>query len=140
MEHPSPMVSHVLPLHLLGSDGPAVSMDAELRYRVEDPLAVEAFFGDHADVRVRWVFARDLLVAGLRHRAGLGDVTVWPSTDGLGRPVVMLRLSSPDGTALMEADASAVGQFLDDTARLVPLGREAEHLDIDATLMRLLAD
>ena len=39
----------------------------------QDPLAVEALFDDGAPDPVRWVFARDLLAAGLDRRTGEGE-------------------------------------------------------------------
>jgi hypothetical protein len=135
---PSSTVSHVLPLRLLTTDGPALILDAELRYRATDPLAVEALFDAGGSAPVRWVFSRDLLVNGLDHRTGDGDVVVWPTTDRHGQPAVHVRLSSPDGAALLEAPAGVLREFLADTFLLVPLGSEVDHLDIDAVVDHLL--
>jgi Streptomyces sporulation and cell division protein, SsgA len=131
-------VTHALPLHLLSADGPALPLDAQLRYRASDPLAVEALFDAGVAEPVRWVFSRDLLVQGMDRRSGDGDVVVWPATGASGGATVHLRLSSPDGSALLEAPVEAVRDFLADTYRLVPLGHEGDHLDLDATLDQLL--
>lgn len=133
-------VSYQLALHLLGADGAMLALDAELRYTATDPLAVEALFDDDSPEPIRWVFARDLLAAGLDRRTGEGDVVVWPTHDADGRPAVHLRLRSPDGDALLEGSAVALAEFLAATWRLVPPGTEQEHLDVDAVLDALLGE
>lgn len=133
-------VSHHLILHLLGSDGHVLPLTVELHYDVADPLAVTALFDEGGDDRVQWVFARDLLEAGLDQRSGAGDVVVWPTQDADGRPVVHLRLCSPHGDALLEASAEAVEHFLAATWLLVPPGTEHLHLDIDNALRALLPE
>src|ERR671911_1269000 len=123
-------VSYPLVFNLLGVDGTVLPLDAELRYTAADPLAVEALFDDGTDP-IRWVFARDLLAAGLDQRTGRGDVMIWPTTDADGRPAVHLRLHSPDGDALLEASVPALEAFLAAAWRLVPPGTEQEHIDVD---------
>jgi hypothetical protein len=134
------MVSHHLALSLLSADGDDFPVAAELRYSARDPLAVEAVFHDPSPDPVHWVFARDLLAAGLDRRTGDGDVVVWPTQDTQARPAVHLRLRSPSGDALLEAPADAVAEFLAETARLVPPGTEYQHVDIDAALESLLGE
>ena len=138
MEHAT--VSHRLALSLLSAAGDDLPLCAELRYSAQDPLAVEALFDDGRPDPVRWVLARDLLSAGLDRRTGDGDVIVWPTQDALDRSAVHLRLRSPNGDALLEAPADAVAAFLAETARLVPLGTEYQHLDVDAALEWLLGE
>jgi len=133
-------VSYPLVLNLLGVDGTARPLDAELRYTAADPLAVEALFDDGSDDPIRWVFARDLLAAGLDQRTGQGDVVIWPTTDADGRPAVHLRLHSPDGDALLEASAPALEAFLAAAWRLVPPGTEHEHISVDDVLDALLSE
>jgi Streptomyces sporulation and cell division protein, SsgA len=135
-----PTVSYPLALSLLGADGAELPLAAELRFSTSDPLAVEALFDDGSDEPVRWVFARDLLSAGLDRRAGDGDVVVWPTNDVDGTRVVHLRLRSPHGDALLEASADAIQSFLVATWRLVPPGAEHEHLDLDGVVDALLGD
>lgn len=133
-------VSHHLALHLLSSDGHMLPLAVELSYDAADPLAVTALFDDGGDHRVRWVFARDLLEAGLDQRSGIGDVVVWPTHDADGRPAVHLRLCSPHGDALLEASSDEVERFLAATWLLVPPGTENLHLDIDNALRALLPE
>jgi hypothetical protein len=138
MEHAT--VSTQLALSLLSADGEDLPVVAELRYSAQDPLTVEALFHDGSPDPVRWVFARDLLAAGLDRRTGDGDVVVWPTQDVQARPAVHLRLRSPNGDALLEAPADSVAEFLAATARLVPPGTEYQHVDIDAALESLLGE
>lgn len=138
MEHA--IVSHQIALSLLSAAGDDLPVVAELRYSGQDPLAVEALFDDGSPHPIRWVFARDLLAAGLDRRTGDGDVVVWPTQDAQDRPAVHLRLRSPNGDALLEAPVDAVAAFLAETARLVPLGAEYQHLDVDAALESLLGE
>jgi Streptomyces sporulation and cell division protein, SsgA len=130
-------VSHHLALSLLSAAGDDLPVVADLRYSAQDPLAVEALFDDGGPDPVRWVFARDLLAAGLDRRTGDGDVVIWPTQDAQARPAVHLRLRSPSGDALLEAPADAVAEFLAATTRLVPPGTEYQHVDIDAALASL---
>jgi hypothetical protein len=133
-------VSYPLALSLLSADGSEVILAAELRFALQDPLAVEALFDDGGDEPVRWVFARDLLSAGLDHRSGDGDVVVWPTIDADGTRAVHVRLRSPHGDALLEASADAIQAFLVATWALVPPGTEHEHLDVENALDALLGD
>jgi hypothetical protein len=130
-------VVHEVELRLVSPGEDGLLLTATLRYEAADPFAVQAVFraGDDA---VAWVLGRDLLSEGLLGDSGEGDVRVWPTTDR-SRPVVMLQLSSPDGRALLAADAEDVRSFLRRTYAAVPAGREAEQLDVDAALEQLLA-
>lgn len=124
-------------LRLCIPDADAVPLPVSLRYSARDPYAVRAVFrGD--DLEVEWVFARDLLSVGLSRPAGDGDVHVWPCWES-GQDTVLISLSSPDGKAVLEAEARDVQAFLQRTAHVVPLGDEALFLDVDAELSRLLA-
>jgi len=121
-------------------DGGQLEVAATLSYRSSDPYAVTAtFHTPTADVA--WVFARDLLGAGLDRPVGLGDVRVAPGGgDGdRGDGDIALTLSSPDGRALLGIDRASVGTFLRRTYRLVPAGRESDQLDLDAMVAALVA-
>jgi hypothetical protein len=106
------------------------------------------------DEPVEWIFARDLLAAGIESRQGEGDVQVWPSlmscaeTDELdvigtvetpGPPgtdgqVLNIELSSPFGQAHFEAPAEAMSAFLARTYQIVPPGQESGYIDIETEL------
>jgi Streptomyces sporulation and cell division protein, SsgA len=127
-------------LRLVAPDATALPVRASLRYDPADPYAVHVLF--HADnatgETVSWSFARELLVTGLDEPAGIGDVRVWPWATPRG-DFVALALSSPDGNALFEVPRSVLVRFLRRTYVVVPRGRETDHLDVDAALVRLLA-
>ena len=133
-------VSYDLDLHLLSADGHVLPLTASLHYDASDPLAVTALFNDGGDKPVRWVFARDLLKAGLDQPAGEGDVLIWPTRDTGGKPAIHLRLRSPHGDALLEACANELERFLVATHRLVPPGSEHRHVDVEGVIAALLAD
>src|SRR4051794_1186689 len=127
-------------LRLVSRDASALPVRASLRYDPTDPWAVHVFFHPESDggEGVAWSFARDLLVWGLDEPTGIGDVRVWPWATPRG-DFVALALSSPDGNALFEVPRSVLVRFLRRTYVVVPRGREAEHLDVDTAVNRLLA-
>jgi hypothetical protein len=121
-------------------------------YSGSDPYAVRMAFHVGTDEPVEWIFARDLLAAGIESRQGEGDVHVWPSpgsgagTGELGptgspQPgdkVLNIELSSPFGQAHFEAPAQAMAAFLRRTYQIVPAGQESRYIDIEAELNDLL--
>ncbi|MEV5898419.1 SsgA family sporulation/cell division regulator [Streptomyces sp. NPDC052127] len=104
------------------------SLHTRLTYRVSDPYAVEARFRADDQGETVWTFARDLLRDGLEGRNGLGDVTVWPDAEKQERPRVFVRLSSPEGSALLSAEYADVRAFLEAGSNLVAYGAEHAHL------------
>lgn len=130
-------VTHEVDLRLVSPDDEGLLLTATLRYEPSDPYAVEATFRAVGE-SISWVLGRDLLSQGLLADSGEGDVRVWPTVD-LRQPVVMIRLSSPDGQALLAAGATDVRDFLRRTYQVVPAGREHEQLDVDAAIEQLLA-
>lgn len=109
-----------------------------LVYSAADPYAVHAAM-EISSGPVGWVFSRELLHDGLQAPSGVGDLHVAPGTDTDGRGFVSIELSTPDGDAVLRADAADISAFLADTFRAVPLGNESAHLDIDAVLAFLVA-
>lgn len=83
---------------------------------------------------IRWQFGRDLLAAGLRGRAGEGDVQVRPHLDR-----VAIRLQVNDEGGVLTAPATDVERFLATTYAWVPPGEESNHVDVDTVVARLLA-
>jgi hypothetical protein len=126
-----------LSLHLVIAGQPSVPMAAELRYDTGDPYAVHATFRAD-DSQVTWVLARELLMTGLQAASGLGDVQVMPSEEH-PESVVLIKLSSPDGVAVLAANAADLRGFLLRTCDQVPPGAEAEFLELDIKLAQLLA-
>jgi len=136
----SPRYSRPLTLQLIGprswTDVPAV-----LAYDAADPFAVRILFGDPvADPAdgVTWLVGRELLQAGMQRPAGEGDVRVWPAS--ATADVLFLHLRAPSGEALFELSRAALGAFLRETERLVPVGDEPLALDLDDELTLLLSN
>lgn len=110
------------------------------RYDPADPWAVTVVFTDpwvNDGAVPMWWFARELLAAGLHRPAGMGDVQLWPAYDIL-LPVVVMRLSSPDGESVLTVQSADVERFLARTYAWVPAGDEARFVDVDAAVARLL--
>jgi Streptomyces sporulation and cell division protein, SsgA len=130
-------VSAELGLSLVVPEHGAVPLVASLYYSADDPYAIRMAFHVGTDEPVEWIFARELLAAGLAGPAGEGDVQVWPGgADGLD--VLHIALSSPFGEAQFEAPLSATAEFLERTCRIIPAGAEASYIDLDAELDALL--
>jgi Streptomyces sporulation and cell division protein, SsgA len=136
----SPRYTHPLTLQLIGprswTDVPAV-----FAYDAADPFAVRIVFGDAAADPadgVTWLMGRELLQAGMLRPAGEGDVRVWPAS--ATADVLFLHLRAPSGEALFELSRAALGAFLRETERLVPVGDEPLALDLDDELTLLLSN
>ena len=142
MNSSSTTVSAELGLRLLAAEQAVVPLVASLHYSGSDPYAIRMAFHVGTEDPVEWIFARDLLADGLVTPEGDGDVQIWPSAaDGQARgplSVLNIKLSSPFGEAHFEAPAAAIGNFLDRTFRVVPMGKESQVIDIDAELNGLL--
>jgi hypothetical protein len=140
----STTVSAELGLRLVAAEQAVVPLVASLHFNGNDPYAIRMAFHVGSEDPVEWIFARDLLADGLMTPEGDGDVQIWPSapagsTDEPGPlSVLNIKLSSPFGEAHFEAPAEAIGNFLDRTFRIVPMGRESQVIDIDAELNGLL--
>jgi Streptomyces sporulation and cell division protein, SsgA len=131
----SDIISTEIGVHLVRFQQ-AIKLAARLCYSQEDPYAVHIEFSTGKGEPVKWMVARDLLSAGMWRRAGIGDVTVWPSAGSApGAPGVVLNieLSSPYGHAHFEAAVKEVSDFLRRTYEAVPAGDESAHLDAELT-------
>jgi hypothetical protein len=148
----STTISAELGLRLVVPQQTIVPLVASMFYSGGDPYAVRMAFHVGTDEPVEWIFARDLLAAGIESRQGEGDVHVWPSA-GLradsssldrsesretGEKVLNIELSSPFGQAHFEAPAQAMSAFLRRTYQIVPAGQESRYIDIEAELNDLL--
>ena len=148
----STTISAELGLRLVVPQQTIVPLVASMFYSGSDPYAVRMAFHVGTDEPVEWIFARDLLAAGIESRQGEGDVHVWPSaglcadSSSLDRPesratgekVLNIELSSPFGQAHFEAPAQAMSAFLRRTYQIVPAGQESRYIDIEAELNDLL--
>jgi Streptomyces sporulation and cell division protein, SsgA len=137
MMNSSATVSAELGLSLVVPEHGAVPLVASMYYSADDPYAIRMAFHVGGDEPVEWIFARELLTAGLRGPAGGGDVQVWPSEEN-GLPVLNLALSSPFGEAHFEAPRAATSEFLSRTFDMIAHGRESEFLDLETELDELL--
>ena len=123
---------------LLMSETCDAGISTELHYDALDPFAVTATFLIEDGVELDWVLGRDLVAEGLYRQSGHGDVVVRPST----RPEsteVELTLSARHGHARVALPAETLAAFLQDSYQVVAPGTEAEHLDLDTTIWRLLS-
>ena len=102
-------------------------------YDPTEPFTISVAFQTDEDVWVEWLFARDLLVNGLTGAAGIGDVRLRPRRTS-GRTALQLEIESPEGHALLEFEREAVQRFLEVTIKLVPLGEESDHFDVDGLI------
>ena len=146
----STTISAELGLRLVVPQQTIVPLVASMYYSGSDPYAVRMAFHVGTDEPVEWIFARDLLAAGIESRQGEGDVQVWPSPvscaeagdlDGIGETggkILNIELSSPFGQAHFEAPARAMSAFLKRTYQIVPPGRESSYIDIETELNDLL--
>ncbi len=112
-------------------------VDCELRYTMADSLAITATFSTLTQ-SVSWTFARCLLDQGRYRPTGEGDIVVRPAIDDEGQAAVGIKLSSPDGSAVLRMPAFEVAHFLDMTKALVPEGAEMAGVDLDAAISELL--
>lgn len=133
----SATVSAELALSLVVPEHGAVPLVASLYYSAEDPYAVKMAFHVGTDEPVEWIFARELLAAGLEGPTGEGDVQVWPE-DTDGADVLNLTLSSPFGEAHFEAPFAATADFLRSSYEIIPVGTESDFIDVDNELNELL--
>ncbi len=133
----SDTVAAELGLTLVVPEHGGVPLTASLYYRGDDPYAIRMAFHVGTDDPVEWIFARDLLAAGMHEPTGDGDVRVWPGAD-TDRRVLNISLSSPFGQAHFEAPLPAMSQFLLRTFEVIPVGREGDFTDIDGELNELL--
>ena len=131
-------ITEAMPMEFVDLDGLSTSVAAQLSYDAADPFAVSILFNDEP-APVRWTFARDLLVEGFYEPTGDGDVHVWPCLSTQGSAVVIIELNSPQGEVLVQVSSRAVSSFNEQMLALVPVGSEADHVDLDAELTRLLA-
>jgi Streptomyces sporulation and cell division protein, SsgA len=130
-------VSSELGLSLVVPGHGTVPLLASLYYSAEDPYAIRMAFHVGTDEPVEWIFARELLAAGLDAPAGEGDVRIWPADDG-GEGILNIALSSPSGRAHFEAPITATAKFVARTFGVIAAGQESDFVDLDGELDVLL--
>lgn len=106
--------------HFPDPEIPSVAINIELVWHAADPAAVQLAMWAGQTPPTIWVFARDLLAAGVHTRmcpVG-GDVRVCPSrTD---RTRMEIWLTSNTGRCVLVTDRADVQMFLESTWRHVP--------------------
>jgi len=111
-----------------------------LIYSRDDPYAVTADI-EVEDTDARWLFARELLDAGLHAGwsapAGTHHVFVWTDLR-LRHPTYFLEIRRK-GTYTFHLDHHDVMAFLRASYNIVPTGAEHLHIDIDGELDNVLA-
>lgn len=132
------VIERELELKLLLAPERSVPVPARFRYLSSDPYAVHVIFHLDSDRPVHWTFARELLLEGVFRPCGRADVRIWPAKSD-GRSVICLALSSPSGSALLQAPTCPVALWVERTLRLVPPGAEPDQLGLDEQLGELLA-
>ncbi|MDH6142014.1 MULTISPECIES: SsgA family sporulation/cell division regulator [Kitasatospora] len=131
-------VEEVLTLRIaLGRDRVG-TVPTRFRYEPERPYEVLVTFHLGRPDEVDWVFSRELLRDGLRGLTGQGDVRLWPAHCPCHGATLHLALESPYGSALLEASAPRVRDWLERTYAEVPEGAEPDASPTDAQLSALL--
>ena len=105
-------------------------------YSAYDPFAVSLAVRTRHDRWVEWLVGRELVVAGLDAPAGEGDVRMRPLTVQ-GYDIVEIEIRSHDGRAVLEVDQDLLRSFVDATLAMVPVGTEAERMDLDGEIARI---
>ncbi len=124
-------------LECLDETGRGHHLQSVMAYHHQDPFAITMTFLT-PDESLTWTFGRDLLIEGLRRTTGDGDVCIAPAVSPTGQRVVLITLSSPDGRLILQARRSQIAEFVDRALAVVPLGDEAQNLDIDSLVSQLL--
>lgn len=127
-----------LTLRLVVDGDATVAVPCVFRYVAEDPYAVHATFRT-GFAEIRWTFSREILIEGMQRPSGLGDVVVWPESDGDSR-LLLIALSSPTGEAVLECDLVHVEQFVQRTYDVVALGEESQRVDVDRCIDQILGE
>ncbi|MFG2515905.1 SsgA family sporulation/cell division regulator [Streptomyces sp. NPDC048584] len=107
---------------------------AHLSYDPSDPFAVTVVFSHDGRILARWQLDREMVTEGLTRPVGIGDVRLRPQARGVERELRMefLGEAHADGGrhhAVVFAWAETVGEFLHETRRMVPPGREEVRVD-----------
>ena len=139
MEQNTPRITDtvVVTVPFISGEAQSEFLEGELVFNPADPYAVSMNLQARSGT-VTWTFARDLLAQGIYSPSGDGDVQVWPCLSGSGDAVVIIELSSPDGTALLQAPSRTVHDFVARTLDVVPSGEESAHLSLDSLISQLL--
>ncbi|WP_258052731.1 SsgA family sporulation/cell division regulator [Streptomyces sp. Ru73] len=132
--------TRTLELQLLLGPDTVVPVAGRFSYRSDRPFEVRVAFVSQGRTVATWVFARELLLAGLRGPAGEGNVRMRPFRDSVGLRRVHIELRAPGSECALTAEATDLAAWVRATSEVVPPGQEGRHLDLDAHLARLFAE
>lgn len=104
------------------STGTWQNIPVTVTYHTADPYAIHLAFPCHGTA---WVFARDLLIAGMHGTAGEGDVLIERTTTA----GVQVTLRSPYGRLALMFRVDDLQAVLTATTRLVPVGTERMEIN-----------
>jgi len=125
-------------VRLWPADSPKTPLEAMLTYSAADPHAVHLMFLQGRTVTSEYIFGRDLLAEGVRAPAGEGDVLVAPHEE-LDDLYLAITLTPASGYPfLLYVVRELVVDFVDQTFRTVPHGRE--QVDVDAAIATILGE
>jgi hypothetical protein len=105
-------------------------------YTAADPFAVTLGVRTRNGRWVDWLVARDLVIESLSRPAGCGDVRMSPQRVQ-GYDIVEIEIRSSDGRAVLEVDRDLLAEFVAESTALVPVGREAAHVDLDLEIEKI---
>jgi hypothetical protein len=138
LARPGQTVRQTVRLDVIDPEADGLSLEADLGYDPTDPYAMTIVFHTGTGP-VAWSFGRELLVHGSYGPTGDGDVHIWPCLAVDSSAVVIIELSTPEDSVLLQAGARDIARFVGAMLDSVPLGAETGHLDLDAELSDLLA-
>jgi hypothetical protein len=130
-------ISRELTFQLIAPVTGSVDVPVRLLYDTADPFAVHLVFHAGRDAESRWVFARELLTLGLGRSSGEGHVRIWPTWVD-DREVLRIALITDERSALLQAPAGDVLDFLSATFALCPWGTETNQAALDDELRVVL--
>lgn len=102
-------------------------------YRADEPYSVTVAFQVSSENWIDWVFARDLVIAGLQGPSGIGDVRFIPFDDKSER-LLLMQVESDQGRASWFLNRDELDEFVEMTYDAVPAGAESEFFDIDGLI------
>jgi hypothetical protein len=105
-------------------------------YSAHDPFAVSLAVRTGHERWVEWLIGRELVMAGLDEPSGEGDVRMRPLTVQ-SYDIVEIEIQSHDGRAVLEVDQELLRSFVDATLEMVPVGTEADRMDLDGEIARI---
>ena len=127
---------------LLLPTGKRTPVNVTFSYDSDDSAAVKLHFHTQDPDPIEWIFARNILLLGLDEKTDeSADVVAWPTGDALGNVMHFnLKLTSPFGQAEFLFYIQPITDFVNAVYALIPMGDEFVNLNLDAELVKLLAD